>query len=132
MVIFHSYVSLPEGRIIDHWIIGLQTCNNYPKKISLINGSTAHWVLTWCRLFFFCRFSGFWALMSVLCFSAWYSVEPKSPMTGKSCGYFSRDQSGHPMGSVCLKWGDDFHNNEYIPPGYHGELVFECTCLCWI
>ena len=60
MVIFHSYVSLPEGRIIDHWIIGLQTCNNYPKKISLINGSTAHWVLTWCRLFFlsFFRFLG--------------------------------------------------------------------------
>jgi len=39
------------------------------------------------------------------------------------------DQSGHPMGSGCLKWGDDFHNNVYIPPGYHGELVFECTCL---
>ena len=77
----------------------------------------------------FFRCSGFWALMSVLCFSAWYSVEPKSPMTGKSCGYFSRDQSGYPMGSVCLKWGDDFHNNEYIPPGYHGELVFECNYL---
>ena len=105
MVIFHSYVSLPEGRIIDHWIIGLQTCNNYPKKISLINGSTAHWVLTWCRLFFFVVFQVFgpwWASCASLRGIRW---SRRVPWRGSPVGIFLEIK-------VAIRWAVCASNGE--------------------